>query len=248
MQHDSPPSKPWTIRAGEITLCSLPLIASHSTLTALRLTLSPDELDRANRFITQPLQDAFVIGRGVLRAILAYCVQTTPEQIRLSYGNNGKPHLINNPGLRFNLSHSEGHALFALTMEKDIGVDLEQVRPLSNLDQVAALFFSSEEIDELNNLEIESKERAFFRCWTRKEAYIKAKGEGLSTAFKSFSVTLSETIPPRLYGIEDPYKWKIYDISPNNDNLAAVVVEGPDQVLSSHSFNNADECLSFLSN
>lgn len=160
-----------------------------STVQALSSVLAPDERQRASKYQFQKDREHFVVARGVLREILSRYLNSPPAQIRLSYNYYGKPALNNGTGdnlLHFNMSRSLGVALYAITRGREIGVDIEFIREDFPGLEIAKRFFSPREVAMLQALPPHSQTAAFFNCWTRKEAYIKARGEGSRTPCSSF--------------------------------------------------------------
>jgi 4'-phosphopantetheinyl transferase len=199
----------------------------------LESTLSWDERTRARRFIFERDQHSFTVARGILRHLLGRYLKCLPQTIEFSYGPNGKPELGDRHEslARFNLSHSHGAAVFAVALDRRIGVDLELVRTESAKEDIAARYFSAQETDELRNLPAEQRAEGFFLCWTRKEAYIKANGAGLQIPLNSFNVSLSPGQPATL-SVNDDSGWGIesFDVPVSgegqNGYVAALVVEG----------------------
>jgi 4'-phosphopantetheinyl transferase len=188
--------------------------------------LAPDEKRRADGFRFDRLRDSFVIARGALRTILGYYLGTSPALIRFAYGASGKPVLDPNSALRFNTSHSGDLAIFAVTLGCDLGVDVEQVRVVKDMQQIADRFFCSEEAAELMSLSDAEREHAFFLCWTRKEAYIKATGEGLSAKLDSFRVSLLPSQSAAMIHIggsmESARQWTLHHLEPASTYLATL--------------------------
>ena len=148
-----------------------------------QMTLDDDERSKARRFYFSRDRERFIVARGILRSLLAGYLGRVPNSISFTYGSHGKPALASESGadaIRFNLSHSHGTALYALTRSREIGVDLEFIRCDLKAEQIAGQFFSHSEIVALRALPPSVRDYGFFLCWTRKEAYIKARGEGLS--------------------------------------------------------------------
>ncbi len=202
-------------------------------------TLSPDEQERAASFRHDLHRGRFVVGRGTLRAILSRYTGVAPAALRFAYGENGKPALALPTGGRrlcFNVSHSDDHALLAFAYDREIGVDLERMRPLDDAEAIAERFFSPEERQALRNLPPEERLGGFYRCWTRKEAVIKAVGGGLAIPLDSFTVTLGAAEPPRLLRYDqDPdatARWCFRPLPPLITGYeAALVCEGADGAL-----------------
>lgn len=156
----------------------------------LRTLLSEDEKERAARFRFEHLERSFATVRGVLRMILEKYTGNPADRIQLRYGEKGKPLLMVPSRIQFNVSHSGDLAVFALTLDCDLGIDIEKIRPIPDRQEIASRFFCREEARELASLSTNEQERGFFLCWTRKEAYIKAIGDGLSSPLDAFQVTL----------------------------------------------------------
>ena len=194
--------------------------------------LSADEIARADRFVTGTLRSHFAVGRGLTRVILASYTGVAPAEIAFAYGPQGKPSLAHPESrLRFNISHSHGVALFAVTIDRDVGVDVERVRPDISFEAIAEDFFSPEERDVLRAVPGPDKARAFFDCWTRKEAFIKARGEGLSFPLDAFDVSVHPD-PPRLVATrpdrDEASRWSLYDLEIGAPRfVGTIAVEGP---------------------
>ncbi len=201
----------------------------------LHQNLAADEKARAARFYFEKDRKHFIIARGVLRAILGRYLNRAPECLSFCYSSYGKPALAGEPDLnaiRFNLSHSHGIALYAVTRGREVGIDLERIRSGLASAQIAGRFFSPREITMLQEIPAEMQNQAFFRCWTRKEAYIKAWGEGLSLPLDQFDVSLDPGEPGIVVGAShDPSeasRWSLRELTPAPGYAAAVAVEGHD--------------------
>ena len=209
------------------------LSVPESSLAIFLASLTDDEKDRANRFIFQKDRDHFIAARGTLRAVLSRYLQIDADRLRFCYNSYGKPALIegtNSANLRFNVSHSHGLGLFAVTHHREIGVDIEHIRPDFAGPDIAERFFSANEVAALRNLAESEQVEGFFNCWVRKEAYIKAKGKGLSIPLDQFEVSLttgeSEVTLRTASDSEEPALWKLYHLSPALDYTAAVAIQG----------------------
>ena len=205
----------------------------RSCIQSLKLTLSVDEVERAERFHFRQDRERFIVARGLLRSILASYLEEEADQLRFDYSPRGKPALareFDQDGLRFNLSHAHGLALYAITRGREIGVDLELIRPGVAYEGVAERFFSPREVVALLALPADIQQRAFFTCWTRKEAYIKAKGDGLALPLDRFDVSLIPGQPAILLRTEDDPKeasnWSLQELHPGAGYVAALAVEG----------------------
>ena len=195
-------------------------------------SLSQEERTRANGFSLPHLKERYIAGRGMVRGIVARYLGCPPAEIEFAYTAYGKPFLRDETkhGLRFNLSHSENQALLAVTRGRAIGVDIEQIRPDFATDEIAKRFFSEREWQALRALPTVERTAAFFRCWTRKEAFIKAIGEGLSFPLDAFAVSLAPGEPAVLRWLRDQpdavQRWSFRDITALPGFLAALAVEG----------------------
>jgi 4'-phosphopantetheinyl transferase len=211
---------------------------SDEVVSPLHATLTTDERERAQRFATPLLERRFVTGRGLLRLVLAEALGSSPGAIRFTYGAYGKPAVAaprSGGALQFNVSHSADRALIALARGRPLGVDLERVKPLADLGRIAARFFAPAEVRDLRALPAEERLAAFYTCWTRKEAYIKALGDGLAgLPLDAFEVTVSPGATPRLRAHHrdpaEPARWTMLDLSdrlPEPGFRAALVVARP---------------------
>jgi len=184
--------------------------------------LSQDEQARAAKYHFERDRNRYVAGRTMLRRLLSKYVNEDPERIAFSYGEAGKPLL---PDLAFNLAHSGSHALLAVNRGAQIGVDVEVVRAMSDMPAVAEYSFSPGEFRRWRSLPEEEKVDAFYRCWTRKEAYLKAIGEGIAKRLKKFEVTFETGERPRIItGAEGA--WTFFDVSLEPSYVAAIACEG----------------------
>lgn len=205
--------------------------------------LSADEMARASRFIRDLHRHRFIAGRAALRRILASRLAMEPAALRFSYGSWGKPALVAPHGaqrLEFNLAHSEGVMLCAVAEARATGIDVERMRHDGELLALAQRYFSSREQAMLAALDPADRARGFIACWTRKEAYIKAIGMGLSAPLAGFTVSLSPREPPELLEIADApdaaRNWSMASFDPAPGFVAALVVEGRDWSLAHRSW------------
>ncbi|KAF0221769.1 MAG: 4'-phosphopantetheinyl [Geobacteraceae bacterium] len=227
-----------TPAAGEVHIRFIHLDREPGELARLERFLSPDERIRAGRLRDRQARDRFVAGRGFLRETLAGCLGREPERLRLAVGEHGKPSLAGeegSKGLRFSLSHAEDLAILAVARDCEIGVDLERMRDNVPFRQMAQRFFSPRERDELFTLPPPLQLPAFFRCWTRKEAYLKGCGTGFSQPSDCFAVTLLPGHPPALMehltSPGEPARWRIVDIAVPDGCCAALAAEGETPVI-----------------
>ena len=217
-----------TLDVGQVHVWRTCLDQDDDTVERFRQTLAPEELDRAARFRFERLQRHFIAGRGFLRDVLARYLPAKPEELRFSYNEYGKPSLADGQSLQFNMSHSHEVGLVAVTRAAAVGVDVEHIRADFASDEIARRFFSRLEVERFNSLPPDEQVAAFFRCWSRKEAYIKAIGKGLSQPLDGFDVTLAPSEPPALLraGEGDPRTWSFSDIDVGPDYASALAVEG----------------------
>jgi len=247
LNYCSPPTC-WQLRPEQVHVYLVPLKASPVCIEDFLLSLKPEECELANRFQTSALRDEFIAARGTLRTILGHCLNVSPSKVPLEYGEYGKPQVAASHALRFNLSHSGGLALYALSLTREIGVDIEQIVPVDDYEQIARQFFSPREISDMLSVPSSHRAEAFFTCWTRKEAYIKATGQGLNLALDCFRVSLLPAEPPLLEAPLDTRVWSIFDTSPKQGFAAAVVAEGIAPPPHTWFFSDADDCVSYFSN
>jgi 4'-phosphopantetheinyl transferase len=224
-----PPERLTLDHAGEVHVWRSLLDLPRVYVDRLADTLAADERARADRFRFDQDRARFIVAHGVLRSILScYEIDGSPAALEFSYDAYGKPALLDS-GLCFSLSHSRALALYAVTRGRAIGVDVEYVRPELAEDLIADRFFAPGEVLALRRLPKVAQPEAFFTCWTRKEAYIKGCGKGLSLPLHDFEVSVApgET-PVRLHARDGAAGgWSLCDICPGSDYVAALAVAGP---------------------
>jgi 4'-phosphopantetheinyl transferase len=212
---------PGEVHVWAASLDELPAVAS-------RVLLSADERERALRFHFERDRRRFVAARCLLRLLLGRYMDLDPAGLRFEYGARGKPSLTGPDALRFNVSHSGGIALLAFARGCELGVDVEQERPVPESVDIARHYFSAREGTELRSLGEKDRQAAFFRCWTRKEAFIKATGDGLSRPLDAFDVSLGN--PARLLRVlgepEALRRFRLEDLRPAPGFAAALAIEG----------------------
>lgn len=196
--------------------------------------LSPDERERAIRFRLPGHGARFVVARAALRLLLAAHVGQAPAALRFDYSPRGKPALAGGAGsgLEFNLSHSRGTAVYGISRGRAVGIDLEYVRPGIDVEALAGRFLAPEERTVLHGLTGEARLEGFYRCWTRKEALLKALGEGLAVPLSSFAVSCAPGEEARIRrgfdGSTRVDRWRLEDLDPGPDHAAALCAEGSD--------------------
>lgn len=227
-----PPQHPILPR-GQIHIWHSSLERSASEMQVLAQFLSTDEQARAERYCFEKARHQFVVSRGLLRYILGRYLDIQPARLQFCYGNRGKPTLasgFDGNTIKFNLSHSQGMVLYALTYNSPIGIDLEYISPFPDVEQIIERFFSFKERSVFRTLPPSLKDIAFFYGWTRKEAYLKAVGQGLAQPLHQIEVSLTPGEPACLISIsddpEEAARWSIYSFQPGPDYAAAIVTEG----------------------
>jgi 4'-phosphopantetheinyl transferase len=229
-----PPDAALALGPGDVHVWRASLRPSPGELAALAVTLAADERDRAARFHFERDRTAFTAARGTLRLLVGRYLARSPDEVGFGYRDKGKPYLVHpaqaaRAALRFNVSHSGDLALLAFVRDREIGVDIEARRPVTDLAALAAVSFSPAEHATLLGLPTADQPRAFFACWARKEAFIKATGEGVSQ-LAEFDVSLRPGEPARLLrvaGDAATRRWSMHDLPEVPGYATALVVEQP---------------------
>ncbi|MEL6525159.1 MAG: 4'-phosphopantetheinyl transferase superfamily protein [Chloroflexota bacterium] len=207
----------------------------NSVVDSLYPMLSVEEKERIQRYYTPQLRARGTVRRGILRYLLGNYLQREPNMLSFSYSEYNKPYL-DTERIFFNLSHSEERVLIAIC-KQDIGVDIEAIKPLPDLMTVAKHHFSPAEQTALFSLSPSEQVIAFYRCWTRKEAFIKADGRGLSVPLDAFDVTLKSDQPARITRIAPSLtnihtlKWNLHHIGINEQFMGAIAYHGKQRPL-----------------
>jgi 4'-phosphopantetheinyl transferase len=219
-----------SLNSTDIHIWKAKLNISLSTQNDFWQILSADEKTRANRFRFPHLRMHYIAARGVLRNLIAQYLSISPADIQFNYGKQGKPFLVNFPNFKFNVSHSEDLAVFAFAKEMEIGIDVEYINPKIDIEVIAPNFFSQNEVTTLFKLAPKERITGFFNCWTRKEAFIKAKGGGLSIPLDQFEVTLLAKDTPKILAInwapEDVKNWSLFSFNPRKEFVGALTTNG----------------------
>lgn len=219
---------PPPLRRDEIHVWLSDLVVDPSSQSLLHSHLSEDENERAAGFRFDRDRDRFITARGMLRMLVARYLRKQPKDLQFSLGQQGKPALVPESArraLRFNLSHSQDVAVFAFGWNRNIGVDVERVRPNIEYEDIARDYFSAVEIQSLARLPRQKRVEGFFLCWTRKEAYVKACGGGLQIPLDSFDVSLEPGTPARFLGGVHS-SWHIRSFTAGSEYPAALVYDG----------------------
>ena len=229
------PSRDVQLRLRDVHLWIAAIPDCLPALDDYQSVLAEDERARAARFHFEHDRHRYAVTRGILRKLLGRYVGRT--DVTLTCNRYGKP-ALDDPisPLRFNVAHSRDLALFGFTLQHDIGVDVEWIRPDFATTDVAERFFAADEAIALAALPQPDRVHGFFSCWTRKEAYIKARGMGLSLGLRSFAVSFAPREPAALIRVDDdpaaPHRWTMSDLPTAEGYAAAVAVEARDLVLS----------------
>jgi 4'-phosphopantetheinyl transferase len=224
----SPRAEPLRLFENEIHVWHTSLKSPAELARRFESLLSPDEKHRAVQFYFSRDRELFGVTRGILRELIGAYLNRSAAELRFSCDPRGKPSIkqeeVNSP-LRFNLSHTRGCALYAFVRGRQVGIDVERIIPDSVRETIAEHFFAPAELIELRALPKHLQVEAFFECWTRKEAYVKACGKGLQMALDSFEVTLTPRAPARFVRGVEP-RWKLVAFTPEPNYVAALVFEG----------------------
>jgi 4'-phosphopantetheinyl transferase len=220
------PGADWRLTSQRIDLWPIQLSGDTSALHVCETLLSSDELMRAAAFRFEHLRHSYTFAHGVLRLVLGRYANLNPAELRFAIGERGKPRLISAEDVEFNLSHSDDVALLGVTTGCEIGVDVEKIRAVEDMENLTHTYFCRAESEELKSVAFEQRREAFFRCWTRKEAYLKAIGDGLRTPLDSFRVTLRPGEPARMLEIKGSSDaagpWSLYTVDTIPGCAAAV--------------------------
>ena len=224
------PPAGWPIEGDDTHVWAVSLHVSPTALAGFAETLSAAERHRADRFHFERDRDRFIAGRGFLRRVLGCYLRVGPRTIELEYGSHGKPSLggrFATSGLLFNLAHCEDLALLAVTRAGMIGVDVERVRTLADFDELAARFFSPRECARFRGLPPSERPAAFFKIWTRKEAWLKATGEGIAELLDRVEVSFQPGEAARLLNVPNhsavpSARWQLHDLMPAPGYAAAL--------------------------
>ena len=235
------------MNAGELRVFVVNLDAPDAELAASAALLSAEERARAERFRPAASRSEFVLTRAALRRVLAAALKSSPEAIAFARGRYGKPSLADSPQrVSFNVSHSYGRAAIAVALgTAELGIDVEQLRPMDDLEPIAARFFRPEEAAAIRQFGGMERVRAFFACWTMKEAYLKATGRGLSGDLNDCMVSLHDTGRPRLHARgETP--WHAQFVPAGTEHVCALVYGGAPRNVNVVQVSSADSLPSLL--
>ena len=240
----SPAGHP-TLGPDEVHVWFVNLAVNAHAVAELTASLPCAEQERALSFRGGAPRTQFVVTRSALRSILSADLDVSPLRLEFVHGPAGKPALAHWPGLHFNVSHSADVALIAVTRRGEVGVDVERLRPFANDLGMAERFFSPYETGVLRSLEGERRRAAFFHAWTRKEAYLKARGQGLSYGLERVEVTLLPEEAARFLRIDGcerlAAQWSLHHLVPAVGCVGALTLHGHDYDLRCWRWNGAAE-------
>jgi 4'-phosphopantetheinyl transferase len=202
---------------------------SCASADRFRCVLTADEHERVQRFVSPAARQQFVLARGLLRTLLGHYLDRPPQEIAFTHGPAGKPMLAEGPRLHFNISHSHGFVLAAFSGVGEVGVDVEKVRLFSDEMELAHRFFAPAEAAALAALEGEQRRHAFFHVWTRKEAFLKATGQGIAFGLERFEVSVPPDDPARICRIdgspEPAQQWSLRTLTPAAEYVGTLALE-----------------------
>jgi 4'-phosphopantetheinyl transferase len=227
--------------------------ADKLTLEYYKSVLSPDEINHYRRRQVDRARRSYAVSRGALRIILSHYLSIPPGDVRFAYGERGKPFLASPPlDLRFNASHSGDIAIYSVAPRLDLGIDIEKIRMVQDIEQIASHHFCAEEVIDLVSLPISERHAAFFRCWTMKEAYIKATGDGLAVPLNCFRVAFDRGDQIGLIHIggdrDAARSWTLHEIIPTDGYVGALAYRDDGQAVNIRPVMQASKLLSFIGN
>ena len=241
------PEKDLSLSENEVHVWRASLQVSDHEYSMMQRVLPDNEHAHALRFAFEMDRRRWVVAHGVLRRLLSRYLLVEPGDIQFSSNPYGKPAVSSPPGgerLHFNMAHSADLALYAFSYNQQIGIDVEYVRQDIEFEPLARSYFSPREYATLQTLPTQLQQEAFFLCWTRKEAYLKAKGKGLSISLTTFDVSLIPGEPAALLAcIEDanaPGRWLLFDLTPGVNYAGALAVEGVGEQISYWDWQGVD--------
>jgi 4'-phosphopantetheinyl transferase len=214
----------FALHSDDIHVWLIPLPECGPVMPGLTECLSADEAARAARFLFDRDRARFIVAHAALRDILSRYTQESAAALAISIAGNGKPYLTSHAGLRFNLSHSGRYGMLAVARGREVGVDIERIRGERPTRDIAERFFAPAEVSALLRESQEQQTAAFFAIWARKEAYIKARGEGLAIPLDSFEVSLGPEAV--LLQAEDRERWSMCALDAPPGYAAALLAEG----------------------
>lgn len=204
--------------------------------------LSDDEKEKASKFRFKKDQNQFILSRGALRVLSANYLNIDAKNIVFKYGKYGKPEFDFNSDLKFNVSHSGNFGIIGFVKNFDIGIDIEKIKNDFDVLDIASNYFSELEIETIKKLPKEKHVEYFYRCWTRKESFIKAKSLGLTFPLDSFSVCINSNKKTELLETKwdntEKHTWKLFAFSPHQNYIGAISIQGNIKSVEYFNFND----------
>ncbi len=192
--------------------------------------LAPDEKERASKFYFEKDRRKYIVARGILRMLSGSYLKEDPKEVQFVYNEYGKPAYLNYPNIKFNISHSGEMVVLGFVLDYEFGIDVEIIKNDFDILDIAQNFFSTKEIAALEKLPETIQNHAFFRCWTRKESFIKAKGSGLSFPLDKFTVSLDHDenagLLETIWDVSEKDTWNVFSFIPAKGYIAALVAKG----------------------
>ena len=226
------------LKKGQVHVWRASLDRTKEEIEEFQSLLNAKEIDRANRFVVSDARNKFVVARGILRTFLSNYLNMAPQEIVFKQNEYGKLYLESSP-LQFNLSHSSDLSLFIFTLDNVVGVDVEFIRKIDNFEDIAKKFFSKKEAEDIFSLPEDERLLAFFNCWSRKEAYIKAKGLGVYHGLDNFSVEISVKKKGKVDLICNDDNWHLEACDPGENYSGAFAINAPECFVVFYEFKNA---------
>lgn len=225
-----------TLLSNSVDIWSIDTAKFPDDLTSYFQLLSQEEQLRSQRFKFEKDKRLYILARSALRLLAGQYLNCTPVSIQMGYAAYDKPYFLDYPEFKFNISHSGEIVVLAFVQKLELGVDVEYIKTDFEVMEIADNFFASDEIENLKKIEKELHFEAFYRCWTRKEAFIKAKGSGLSFPLSDFSVSIGEKaeLLATHWDENEKNEWSLSSFMPKNDYVGALAVHGPVKTIKYH--------------
>lgn len=232
-----------TLLSNSVDIWSIDTAKFPDNLTPYFQIISKEEQLRSQRFKFEKDQRLNILARSGLRVLAAQCLNCAPITIQMGYEEYGKPYFLDYPELKFNVSHSGEMIVLAFIQQFELGVDVEYIKTDFEVMDIADNFFAHDEIQNLKEVEKELQFEAFYRCWTRKEAFIKAKGSGLSFPLADFSVSIGEKakLLATRWDEDEKNEWSLSSFMPKNGYVGALAVHGPVKTIKYHEWTGFED-------
>lgn len=232
-----------TLLSNSVDIWSIDTAKFPHDLTSYFQLLSQEEQLRSQRFKFEKDQRLNILARSALRLLAGQYLNCTPVSIQMGYEEYDKPYFLDYPELKFNVSHSGEMIVLAFIQQFELGVDVEYIKTDFEVMDIADNFFAHDEIQNLKEVEKELQFEAFYRCWTRKEAFIKAKGSGLSFPLADFSVSIGEKakLLATRWDADEKNEWSLSSFMPKNGYVGALAVHGPVKRIKYHEWTGFED-------